>query len=847
MEAISSGARITNLLKWLAHLQRVRPVTFLAVGALCALVGAALAVRLELRTRYDQLLPDNQASVTEFRRVMERVGTSTKVSVVLEAEAGATTKELRDFGDALVPRLTALGKPWVTDAADGTHAARAFLLPRAGLFANTDDLRALDEELRERWDWEVGKALDVNLEDEPAPVSYESLVKRFGLEQRHEQFPDGYYQSADGKALVVLVHTATPSGDLEKSRQAFERIRASVETARSELKAPAIRVSYAGDVVTSLAEYGAVHDDLMDVGLLGVSAVLAVVLAFFMRVRALLVLGFTVCCGMAVTFGATQLAIGHLNVATGFLFSIIAGNGINFGIIYMARYFEERRAGSDAEQSLFAAHERTTPSTLTVAVASAAAYGSLGASNFSVFRHFALIGSLGMLVCWLATVLLVPPALLLFDRARPFVRGSGSWWSRLRWYGARYDSLFGSLVSKAPRPIVVGGLTLSVLGALGLLPYLHSDPMEYDMRRMHSDLGRTSDIYRASELAARVLGGQLDNSMVVLAHRIDQVQALEESLRARRSAAPADQKPFEAVYSLLDFVPANQAEKLPILGSIRERLLRARRGISEADWSKIEPMLPPEGLAAYGLADLPEELARPFSEVDGTRGRVLLIEPTSGIPDTDLHYMIRWADSFRETRLPNGEVLLGSGRAVIFADMLRAVQRDIPLAIALSLGVTSLAVVLLFRNRTRALQVLGALLVGLAWMVLFMVGSRFKINFFNFVALPITFGIGVDYAVNLVRRIDSDPAEGVLGALRNTGGPIVLCSLTTTLGYAALLCSINQAIRGLGVLAVIGEVVCLLAALLVLPAALSLGTRRAPLPSEPKLTAELPSEPKASA
>jgi predicted RND superfamily exporter protein len=47
-----------------------------------------------------------------------------------------------------------------------------------------------------------------------------------------------------------------------------------------------------------------------------------------------------------------------------------------------------------------------------------------------------------------------------------------------------------------------------------------------------------------------------------------------------------------------------------------------------------------------------------------------------------------------------------------------------------------------------------------------------------------------------------------------------LCSLTTTLGYLALLRSINQAIRGLGMLAVMGEVACLFAAVLVLPAAL---------------------------
>jgi len=54
----------------------------------------------------------------------------------------------------------------------------------------------------------------------------------------------------------------------------------------------------------------------------------------------------------------------------------------------------------------------------------------------------------------------------------------------------------------------------------------------------------------------------------------------------------------------------------------------------------------------------------------------------------------------------------------------------------------------------------------------------------------------------------------------------VLCSLTTTLGYLALIGSLNRAIRSLGVIAVVGEVSCLLAAVTVLPALWLLVERR---------------------
>ena len=59
----------------------------------------------------------------------------------------------------------------------------------------------------------------------------------------------------------------------------------------------------------------------------------------------------------------------------------------------------------------------------------------------------------------------------------------------------------------------------------------------------------------------------------------------------------------------------------------------------------------------------------------------------------------------------------------------------------------------------------------------------------------------------------------MITAVRQTGGAVILCSLTTTLGYLALVSSVNYAVRSLGIAAVLGEVCCLLAAVLVLPAA----------------------------
>ena len=826
---LPQGSFIERLLLRLAAWQLRAPWQVLLLGLVLTATGLWLSRGLELRTRFDQLLPDDQPSVIELKHLSQRTAGSSSIFVLLE---GADRDTLRRVGGELLPPLRAVGGPWVVSAEDGVQTARAYLLPRSGLFATVDDLKKLDAELDTQRKKAVGKALDLGLEDEdeqPAKVSFEELKQKFlggkseTLEAAKDRYPDGYFQSKDGKALVVLVRTGITSGDLERSREALARVKETVAKALPDPGAQGIQVGYAGDLVTGLFEYSAILNDLVSVGITGVALILGVIFIYYRRFRVLVPMAVTLIAGLSFTFGLTRLAIGHLNVITGFLVSIVAGNGINFGILYVARFLEERRHGSDLPTAITKTHLATWVGTLTAALAAAAAYGSLAVTQFHGFKHFAFIGTFGMLLCWVATYLLTPPVLILQDRRWPIHRAgtSDNWFQRWRQRNAAYEKPFVYLVERAPRATALVSLAIAAVGAVAFVIWLVNDPIDYNMRHMQNDLGGGKEVYRVAGKAGSVLGNNTESGMVILANSVDEVPDLVKALEDRRDAAPPDLRPFQTVHTLQDFVPADQATKIPILENVRRKLLKARRqgGITDADWTNIEPLLPPPDLQPYGLADLPEDLARPFSEVDGTRGRLVFITPTDGKDDNDLHYLLRWADSFRETRLPNGDVIHGSGRAVIFADILDAVLKDIPKASAVSLSLTILTVILAFGRGRAALEVVGSLGVGLCWLALLLALGKIKINFFNFVAIPITFGIGVDYAVNVMQRVLN--GGGVLPALRLTGGAVVLCSLTTTLGYLALLGSVNQAVRSLGLVAVLGEICCLCSAMLFLPGWLS--------------------------
>ena len=124
-----------------------------------------------------------------------------------------------------------------------------------------------------------------------------------------------------------------------------------------------------------------------------------------------------------IAFGIAAFTVGHLNAATAFLGAIIAGNGINYGILLVARYLEERRTHEPARPWRIAIRGTLKP-TLVASLGAAIAYGALAVTSFTGFADFALIGGAGMLVCWVASFSLLPALVLRFARVVAAPSGS---------------------------------------------------------------------------------------------------------------------------------------------------------------------------------------------------------------------------------------------------------------------------------------------------------------------------------------------------------------------------------------------------------------------------------------
>ncbi|MEO8800440.1 MAG: MMPL family transporter, partial [Polyangiaceae bacterium] len=355
------------------------------------------------------------------------------------------------------------------------------------------------------------------------------------------------------------------------------------------------------------------------------------------------------------------------------------------------------------------------------------------------------------------------------------------------------------------------------------LPQFFRDPWEYNFDHLGSRGSKHGGAGEWSNKAEKVFGGKMNIAgALMLADTPEQTPLIKAQIFANDRADPQGQLVAQVatVEDLLPGTDAEQKEKLEILDRIRDKLTdNVLSSMDPAERKRVEEIKPPEDLAVVGPKDLPVLLRRRFEEANGTVGTVFYVKLKNDVSLSDGHNLLRIAKTTDDVKLPDGTVVQTASRSTIFAEMLRSMQRDGPLASEVSFCAVVVVVVLTTGSFRGAFTVILALVMGVLWAVGGGALNDMKLNFLNFIALPITFGIGCEYPFNVFDRTRLLGGD-VTSALRRTGGAVALCSFTTTIGYSSLLFADNQALQSFGRLAMSGELACLVAALFVVPSVL---------------------------
>jgi uncharacterized protein len=815
---------------------RVAVPIALGCGLLAAIPAAGRMARLyeNLRAELDELLPPGAPAVRGARTLRARAAGSQYLGVVVRGPQPGPPAEMATALGARMQAFATSRPDLIAAVRTDIAAERAFLARRGALYLPLADLHTIADRLEARVSWEKARAnpLFVSLDDDDRPPSVdfgEIAARARASDPFAGRFADGRLVSADGRTAIVLIFLATAEAGAGELMPIVERARTEVAALRGAPGALALEVGYAGDVAIAVEELSALESDVALSALLVMVGVILSILLAFRVPRALPALALPLAVGTVWGFGAASLFVSSLGSSTAFLGSIVIGNGINPGIILLARYLEERRRGAPPPDAAVVAMNTTWRGTLAAAVAAAAGYASLAATSFRGFNEFGVIASAGALTCWLATYLYLPRLLRHIDARRAVDAPERSTAARAAVApGGRIAAL---ITEHAGRTLAVSLALIAVAAVLATR--LDGTRIEYDMSKLRNrESLRTGEGYWGAHMDAL-----LGRNFTAVAFMTETPAQAAEVGAALAGAVKKD--PLSSVSSRLvrpdDLIPPDTAAKRAELGRIARLLTPGvQAALADDDRAAIDKLL---GAAAPGPItpdELPLLLARGMREKDGRFGRTLLMLQSLDTATWDGAVTIRAARAVEEVARTVSPPAAVAGGFVVSANILETLEREAAPTTAAAFGAVALVVLILFRGRRATLWVVAALLGGTTLLAGAVIALDIRINFLSFIAFPITFGIGVEYALNVVYRHRQDQeasprvAREQLGAVvSGTGRAVALCSLTTIIGYGSLLLARNQALFSFGVLAVLGEICCLAVAVVALPAALAVSEVKA--------------------
>ena len=769
----------------------------LVIAALATVAGGYFSSRLSLESDLAALLPDSFKSVQALNQVRDEVGGVGVLRIVLASHDFPAM--LRLAGD-LEPRLEA--SEFIRDVEFRNDVE--FYRKHALLFLDTLQLDSLRQAIQDEVDAEK-EAINPFLVDDLFGDESDDGDGVAGLDEWETRYndllPKPYSTNEDSTVLVLQAFPAQASANLSYSRRMREEVVAIIADVGVETYAPDIEVQYGGNIQNRIVEYETVKKDILGTAVYGVGGVFLIIAVYFQSIVVAILIASSMIAALAWTFGVAALAIGHLNTITGFLFVIVFGLGIDYGVHAFARYREARRSGLDMETSLDLMVCETGSALATTAFTTSAAFYSLMLMDFRGFSEMGFIAGTGLLFSLVSMIMVLPVLTMVAEKM-----------GLLRFKQDLQPAEFGE-----HRPLKHVRVTLIVAGLLTMVAIYGTAQVDfqYDFTNLRVVTNERQDV---SEKTSGVFTLS-ESPAVVLTESPDAMQAVVEELRARIRTDTLTPT-VDEVHSILDIVPLNQLGRLEQIREIRTLVDEELADISDEDTQRRVDELQTYLIVdePFTTAQLPENERRRFVNKRGEIGNFVLIYPS--VPLRDGRNAIAFRNDVGTIRMPSGRTYHAASPNIIVGEMLTMLTAEGRIAIGLSFVVVFMIITFQFRSPVRAVLVMTPLLAGIFGMGGLMWIFGMRINMFNIVVLPTIVGIGVDSGVHIYHRYRQEGPGSLPVVLRRTGLAVGVATVTTIVGFSGLLAATHPGLVSIGKLAVVGLVAVLASALIFFPALL---------------------------
>jgi predicted RND superfamily exporter protein len=638
---------------------------------------------------------------------------------------------------------------------------------------------------------------------------------------------DGYFALPGRTGFVLLVEPAHSLGELGGARALVAGVRRVLTETERSLPHPAgIRLLAVGRPVSVLSGLESIRADGLRVGVASGITAFVLLLLFFGRLSAPLILMGTVLFGLVVTAAVAHLLVGSVSVIAWVFVAVLVGLGDEFAFYIASHYWITGDPSLPRAAALASAIRRPARGLLFAGLAMAAAILSLAIVSYPVMAQLAWLAALGVLLMMAAGFFILPVALSYTPPAR---RRETRWFRSLGW--------IHRLGARPTRTLVVWSVLLA--GFLFGASRLHFEPHPWKV------VLRGNPSTRELERARLLLGVWPSPVMMVSAGR-----NAEEAL-ARDRAAVEELDPIArragvvTVESLSRWIPPAEQQR----GSI---------AYLKANAALLSPARFERELAA-ALEDEPGGAGRLSPEYRAAVGRLLRFETET----IDLAQLRRWGlDSliarhltgsggqhfavsylylerfpwtegvmtrFENTLTLHGGTALAAARfvgdAVGGSSRAGILRRDFVRATLLGLSLVALVLALQFRRLKPTLLCLVPLVCGVVAALGLMGLLGIELNVLTLSISPVLIGLSVDDGIHIMERLER--RESTRQVLEDAGAPMIITTLTTGGGLACLGLARFEGVAELGLVGGFGILVALAASLHLLPALFALfGSRR---------------------
>ncbi len=394
----------------------------IAVAVVFAVLSTLAATRLRIDQELRRLLPSTFPSVTRLDRLQARAGQQSDLYVTIRSPSREANVA---FGEAVV------------EALQGRDDLRYVVFRRdlsyfdehALLYASLGDLLDLRRRVIAKIREEVGKQAFGDFSDgDTTPTAGgkedadalgfdpDEMRDRYGVSEASQE----YMEADEGRLMVVKMRPTQPATDLEFAEALTEDVRRVTEALEPASFHHEMAIELNGSYVQHQERLKSVQSEVWGGSIAAMLALLVTLGIYFRSPRgvALVMVPLLISVVGALAFG--WLAFGVLNLVSAFIFAVLLGLGIDFGIHVLARLRQERGRGLSSQDALAVCLATSGKTTAAGAASTALAFAALTIADFQGFAQFGQVAAVGVVLSVLGAVVLMPALFVALDRVRPW-------------------------------------------------------------------------------------------------------------------------------------------------------------------------------------------------------------------------------------------------------------------------------------------------------------------------------------------------------------------------------------------------------------------------------------------